>query len=333
MDSFMSTSLFSMLQAAFSPLWDLMQDPDVREIMVNGEHAVWVERSGTLLPVECRFSAREARNAITLLFTMARQASGKTTTSGFWLDTIFLHMRVSAVLFPVSRNGDVLCIRKLGGARHDLKGFLWTSSLPAPGDVAIRSRSGSEEGSPVLMDWLDQGDNILVSGSTGSGKTSFLNALLCALPETQRLVLIEDTHELSVPTPNHVSFEANPALGISIRDLVRQSLRFRPDRIVVGEVRGGEAFDLLQAMNTGHAGCMGTLHANNAPEALHRLEQMVLQAGVQWPVEAVAQQVAQCIQGVVHLKREKGRRYIDSMIRVEGYHNGKYRFSVVHQSG
>lgn len=329
----MSTSLFAMLQAAFSPLWDLMQDPDVREIMVNGENAVWVERSGTMLPVACRFSSREARNAITLLFTMARQESGKATKSGFFLDTLFLHMRVSAVLFPVSRHGDVLCIRKLGGARHDLKGFLCAPRLPAHEDVAALPTTGHEEDRPVLMDWLSQGYNILVSGSTGSGKTSFLNALLAALPATQRLVLIEDTHELSVPTPNHVSFEANPALGISIRDLVRQSLRFRPDRIVVGEVRGGEAFDLLQAMNTGHAGCMGTLHANNAPEAMRRLEQMVLQAGVQWPVEAVAQQVAQCIHGVVHLKREKGRRYIESMIRMEGYHNGKYQFSVVHQSG
>ena len=167
--------------------------------------------------------------------------------------------------------------------------------------------------------------NILVSGGTSTGKTTFLNALIRVMPASDRLITIEDTRELIVDLPNHVSFEANASLAVTVRDLVRQTLRFRPDRIVVGEVRGGEAFDLIQAMNTGHDGCLGTLHANSAFDALGRMEQMVMQCGVDWSSEAIARQIASCIDGVIHLSRVGGVRQIENMIQVEGYRNGVYQ--------
>jgi Flp pilus assembly CpaF family ATPase len=149
--------------------------------------------------------------------------------------------------------------------------------------------------------------------------------LLAELTGEERLLIIEDTRELQVAAPNFVSLEANPHWGIGLRDLVRLALRFRPDRIIVGEVRGGEAFDLLQALSTGHDGGIGTLHASDAPATLARLEQLVLQSGVQWSYEAIRQQVAATFHYVAHLARRNGHRFVREVIALSGYVDGRYQ--------
>ena len=165
--------------------------------------------------------------------------------------------------------------------------------------------------------------NILISGGTSTGKTTLLNALAAFLPADDRVVLIEDTAELQLDRPNLVRFEARREQGrlpaVTIRDLLRATLRHRPDRIIVGEVRGGEAFDLLQALNTGHAGSLSTIHANSAEQALARFASCVVQSGVELPYQAVRYQIADAIDVVLHLGRDRGVRVVEELIQVERY--------------
>ncbi len=173
---------------------------------------------------------------------------------------------------------------------------------------------------------IEARDNLLISGGTGTGKTTLLNALAAFLPADDRLVLIEDTAELQLDAPNLVRFEARreqtglPA--VTIRDLLRATLRHRPDRILVGEVRGGEAFDLLQALNTGHSGTLSTIHANSAEQALSRFASCVLQSGVDLPYAAIRHGIAECLQVLVHLERRHARRVVTQVVRVCGYDVG-----------
>jgi pilus assembly protein CpaF len=175
-------------------------------------------------------------------------------------------------------------------------------------------------------------DNILISGGTGTGKTTLLNALTAFLPTDDRLVLIEDTAELQLDRPNLVRFEArreqSGVPAITIRDLLRATLRHRPDRILVGEVRGGEAFDLLQALNTGHSGTLSTIHANSADQALRRFTSCVLQSGVDLPYAAIRHGIAECLQLLVHLERRHGRRVVTELVRVGRYDAATDRFDL-----
>jgi pilus assembly protein CpaF len=167
---------------------------------------------------------------------------------------------------------------------------------------------------------LGQRQNVLISGGTGSGKTTLLNALMALIPEDERILVIEDTAELVCERPNVVRLEAKrDQIGVpavTVRDLLRASLRLRPDRIVVGEVRGGEAFDLLQALNTGHGGSLSTLHANSAPAALDRFASCVLQSGIDMPFNAVRRAISDAIDVVLHVDRQRGRRIVTEALRV-----------------
>jgi pilus assembly protein CpaF len=170
---------------------------------------------------------------------------------------------------------------------------------------------------------VDQRHTILISGGTSTGKTTLLNALIAFLPATERIVVIEDTAELQVEKPDVVRFEARRAQrdlpAVTIRDLLKATLRHRPDRVVVGEVRGGEAYDLLQALNTGHAGSLSTIHSNSATQALARLASCVMQAGVEVPYAAIRLQIADAIQCVAHLTRKAGRRFVQELVYIDGY--------------
>jgi len=328
----MHQHLSLMLRDSLNPLVALLDDPMVREVMINGADDVWVERAGCLYKTEHAFSSYEARNAIHILGTMAQRDVGRHNGPSL-LDAAFSGMRVSAVLSPIATKGHALCIRKLSGALRSLSDYLpQTPSVT----TAQEARNLLSEGFQVaaepleqLTDWVKSRKNILVSGGTSTGKTTFLNALIKVMSCSDRIIAIEDPRELTIDLPNYVTFEANQTLGVTVRDLVRQSLRFRPDRIVVGEVRGGEAFDLIQAMNTGHDGCLGTLHANSAQDALHRLEQLVMQSGVGLALEAIARHISNCIDGVVHLTRRNGVRQIEKLISVEGYGDGHYQTHVL----
>ncbi len=323
-----------MLQEAWGSLRPLLADPEIREIMVNGPDKIWVERQGTMYPLALPFSAQEAWNLIQILASLCDQGL-QAQEHGLLLDVALPQLRISVVRQPIAVRGHALCIRKQAQASRPLSDYLASvpEAIVTHRAVPAADRSASRMPSTVdvapsaleiLVPWIERRRNILVSGATSSGKTSFLNALLALLPAEERVITIEDTCELHIDHANGVVFEANESLSISIRDLVRQSLRFRPDRIVVGEVRGKEAFDLLQAMNTGHAGCMGTLHANSAEDALLRLEQMVMLQGGQWPHAAIKQQIAACIDGVVHLRRHRGQRQIAQLIEIRGVERGNY---------
>jgi pilus assembly protein CpaF len=172
---------------------------------------------------------------------------------------------------------------------------------------------------------LAKRSNLLISGATGSGKTTVLKALLDLIPHDQRVILIEDTAEIPLERPNRARFEAHP--GISIRDLVKASLRHRPDRLIVGEVRDGAAYDLLQALNTGQLGSLSTVHASSAQNALNRLARLALQANVGLPFQALQNEIGDEIHYVVHIEREGGRRRVSQLLQLQGFVNGYWRIA------
>ena len=218
--------------------------------------------------------------------------------------------RVAAVIPPCSVGGTTLTIRKFQTRFFTAEELVRIGTMTP--DVLAHIRAA-----------IEKNENILISGGTSTGKTTLLNALSAFLPATDRIVLIEDTAELQIERPNLVRFEARreqaglPA--VTIRELLRATLRHRPDRIIVGEVRGGEAFDLLQALNTGHSGTLSTIHANSAAQALARFSSCVVQSGVELPYQAVRYQIADAINLVLHLGRAHGARVVRELIRISGY--------------
>ncbi len=316
------------MDEAFSPIQSYLNDSAVREVMLNGEDQIWIERGGLLQPTNTSFSRQRARNLVSLLSSVSDGVHGK--QGECLLDTQYQSYRISAVSPPVCRDGPVLCIRKQGGISHPIQQFLPPQKLSHEGSSTAENGwlasdlSTDSELINILEQWVNRGFNILVSGGTGTGKTAFLNSLLTLIPDSCRMVVIEDTPELKPANKNTVFFQTSALHGIGIRELVRQALRFRPDRIMVGEVRGAESFDLLQAMNTGHQGCFGTMHANGPLETLCRLEQMVMQASINWGLEAIQNQIASSIQGVIQLSRFEGRRFVKELIKVSGITGGVY---------
>jgi pilus assembly protein CpaF len=218
--------------------------------------------------------------------------------------------RVAAVFPPCSVGGTTLTIRKFQTRFFTAEELVRIGTMTS--DVLAHIRAA-----------IEKNENILISGGTSTGKTTLLNALSAFLPATDRIVLIEDTAELQIERPNLVRFEARreqAALpAVTIRELLRATLRHRPDRIIVGEVRGGEAFDLLQALNTGHSGTLSTIHANSAAQALARFSSCVVQSGVELPYQAVRYQIADAINLVLHLGRAHGARVVRELIRISGY--------------
>jgi len=301
-----------LLQAVgYGPLDHLLRDPAVSEIMVNGPDDVYVERDGMLMKAEARFQDEGQ-----LLETIRRMIA----VTGRHIDELSPMVdarlpdgsRINAIIRPAALRGPSLTIRKFRDFVMDIDDLLREGSL-----------------SPAMADFLRAcvlgRMNILVSGGTGSGKTTSLNVMASYIPENQRVVTIEDAAELQIQHPHVVSLEHRPPNvegkgELTIRQLVRNSLRMRPDRILVGEVRGGEALDMLQAMNTGHDGSMSTIHSNSARDALSRLETMVMMASIDLPYEAVRAQIGSAINMLVHQARmPDGRRKIVQVAEVLGY--------------
>lgn len=280
-------------------LGSLLADADVTEIMVNGPGEVWVERHGCL----ARSGVLIDRPAIDALVERTVAAAGRRVDRASPIVDLRLHdgSRVNVVLAPLAVDGPCVTIRRFRARALPLDAF-------AAAPVAA-----------LLVGLVRSRANLLVSGSTGAGKTTLLNALATAIPAAERVVTIEDTAELRLPLPHVVRLEARPASAdgtgaVTLRDLVRTVLRMRPDRIVVGECRGGEALDLLQAMHTGHRGTLGTIHANDPLDALRRLETLVLLAGSGLPVVAVRDQIDSALDAVIHVGRgADGARHIESV--------------------
>jgi pilus assembly protein CpaF len=276
------------------PLERLLADDTITEIMVNGPYEVWIERQGKIFRTDVRFSDESHLRRI--IVKMVAQAGRRVDESTPMVDARLADgSRVNAVLPPLSLSGPLLTIRKFAKRRLG---------------AAELSRLGTLTGETV--DFLDRCVrarlNVLISGGTGTGKTTLLNVLSGSIPEEDRVVTIEETAELQLHQRHVLRLESRTrnAEGegeISIRQLVRNSLRMRPDRIIVGEVRGAEALDMLQAMNTGHDGSLCTLHANTPRDALARAETMVLMAGYDLPVRAIRQQVCSALDLIVHIAR------------------------------
>ena len=300
---------FELILPFLRPIAHLIRDPQITEIMVNGSGRIFVEREGRLEAV-ADVVVRE-QNLRVAVRNLARALGDDISEERPLLDSRLPDgSRVAAALPPVSLGGTTLTIRKFQSRLFSAEELVRIGTLTR---VAL----------DTLRRAIEARDNILISGGTGTGKTTLLNALTAFLPPDDRLVLIEDTAELQVDAPNLVRFEARreqPGVpAVSIRDLLRATLRHRPDRILLGEVRGGEAFDLLQALNTGHSGTLSTIHANAAEQALTRFASCVLQSGVDLPYAAIRLGIAECVQLVVHLERRHGQRLVRQVMRVRRY--------------
>ena len=293
------------LKPFFPGLEAVLDDMDVSELMVNGPGNVWVERVGAglvRLPAPRLTAAVLQRAAIHI----ARPLGLDPATAPI-LDARLADGSRVAICVPPAAPQVAITIRRFG------KRTFTPDDLVAQGSLAPELLAAART-------TLERRGNILVSGGTGSGKTTLLNALIQLLPDDARIVSIEDTLELRIDAPNSVRFEARELAGarVTIRDLVRHSLRHRPDHIVVGEVRGAEAADLLQALNTGHGGSLTTIHANNAVSALSRLASCAMQAGdVPW--EVVCRGVVDGIAVVLHIARTDGRRVVEDGIALTGW--------------
>ncbi|HSD78542.1 MAG TPA: CpaF family protein [Solirubrobacteraceae bacterium] len=295
------------------PIEKLLADDSISEIMVNGPRDVWIERRGRLYETDVRFA--DDAHLRRIITKIAGQVGRRVDEASPMLDARLPDgSRVNAVLPPLSLSGPLLTIRKFSRQRFDLDGMVRVGTL-------------TREATELLEAALRAELNVLVSGGTGSGKTTLLNAMSTAIPDDERIVTIEDAAELRLNQRHVLRLESRPANiegegQIPIRELVRNALRMRPDRIIVGEVRGAEALDMLQAMNTGHDGSLSTVHANAPRDALARLETMVLMAGYDLPVRAIRQQVASALDLIVHLERltDGSRRVtaITEVLRMEG---------------
>ncbi len=295
---------------AYGPITRHLDDPSVTEIMVNGKDSIYVERDGKVTLSEHAFVSEETLRAV--IDRMISRVNRRLDESSPFVDArLDDGSRVNAIIPPVALSGPCLTIRKF-------------RKVPFSLDELIRIRSLTPEAAAYLEAAVVRRMNIIVSGGTGSGKTTMLNALSQFIPDGERIVTIEDAAEIRLMKPHVVRLEARPpniegAGAITIRDLVRNSLRMRPDRIIVGECRGGEALDMLQAMNTGHDGSITTGHANTPRDMLRRLETMVLLSGVEIPVRAIREQVSSAIDVIVHTSRlADGRRAVTSITEITG---------------
>jgi pilus assembly protein CpaF len=295
------------------PLEDLLADPSVEEVMVNGPDEVYVERAGRIEAVDVRFpDEEELRNAIErILAPLGRRIDELSPMVDARLAD---GSRVNVVIPPLAIDGPALSIRRFGASRPGARELVERGSLSATQYELLEQAVGDRR-------------SILVSGGTGAGKTTLLNALSGFIDSGERIVTIEDAAELRLQQRHVVRLESRPASvegkgEVTVRDLLRNALRMRPDRIVIGEVRGPEALDLLTALNTGHEGALSTLHANSAADALSRLETLALMAGVGLPHEAIAEQVQRGVDLVVHVERrpDGSRRVAEvaEVVRVAG---------------
>lgn len=305
-------------------LQELVDDPQITEIMINGPDQIFIEKSGRLMESGLHFeNAEKLQNVIQQIVSACNRTVNEASPI---VDARLQNgARVNVVLNPVALNGPIVTIRRF-------------PDQPITMENLISFGSVTEE----VCQWLNRlvraKYNIFISGGTGSGKTTFLNALSNYISEEERIITIEDSAELQIKNiPNLVRLETRNAnvegcREITIRDLIKTSLRMRPDRIIVGEVRGGEAFDMMQCLNTGHDGSMSTGHANSSQDMLSRLENMILM-GIEIPLAAIRQQIASGIDIIIHLGRlrDKSRKVLE-IVEVLGYEEGRiclaplYRF-------
>ncbi len=296
--------------ASYGPIEEFFKDPQINEIMVNGPDQIFIEKAGEIILTDAKYDNNDhVRFAINhIINPLGRSINRKQPTIDSRLPD---GSRVNAIIPPASPEFPCITIRRFLKDKLTLEQLIELNSL-----------------TPTIAEFLsicvEARLNIVVAGNTGSGKTTLLNILTTAIPDHDRIITIEDSAELALIQQHKISLEAQPPDfrgegAVSIRDLVRNSLRMRPDRIIVGEVRGGEALDMLQAMNTGHDGSMTTVHANSARDSIARLETMVLMSGIELPITAIRRQIASAIHMIVYLNRfADGSRKLTQVAEIVG---------------
>lgn len=308
-DVFFSLRRYDILQK-------LIDDGDISEIMINGTNSIFYEKNGRLYQWDRKFLSEEKLEDV--IQRIVSKTNRMVNEKNPIVDTRLENgSRVNVVLNPISLDGAAVTIRRFPDNPITMRELINYGSL-------------TTEMEAYLRDAVRSGQNILICGGTGTGKTTFLNALSYFIDKDERVVTIEDSAELQIKSiPNMVRLESRDAntqgVGeISIRTLIKTALRMRPDRLIIGEVRGAEAIDLLQALNTGHSGSLSTIHANSCRDVFSRLETMVLM-GMNIPVEAIRRQIASAVQVLVHLVRMSDKtRKVDQIVRVDGYENGEF---------
>ena len=306
----------SYLGLFFEPIRQYLQDDAVSEILINGPNQVFIELKGKLQPTEARFVSEPALKAAAV--NVAKNVGRMLNEENPRLDARLPDgSRVHAVIPPLARCGTVVAIRKFKKEKLTIKQLIEFGSI-------------TEQGARLIDVIVKLHKNVIVSGATSSGKTSVLNVLSSFIPDNERILVIEDASELQLQQAHTVCFETrkpdkNDKGEVTIRDLIHSALRLRPDRLVIGEIRGGEALDLLQALNTGHAGSMSTIHANSSLDCLSRIETCSLLSGIDIPLSALRAQVASAIDVVVHTARlSDGSRKITAVSEVLGLKDGEY---------
>ncbi len=300
---------FETILPFLKPIEHLILDESVSEVMVNGSDRVFTDRDGFVEQVPG--ISLEERSLKVAVKNIARRLGDDISESKPILDSRLPDgSRVAAVIPPCSLSGVTLTIRKFNSRHFEIEDLIRSGTL----NRALANR---------LEDYLLQRRNLLISGGTGSGKTSLLTALGKFIPADERILLIEDTAEIQLAHENMVRFEArreqNGMPAVSIRDLLKAALRHRPDRILLGEIRSGEAFDLLQLLNTGHSGTISTIHASSAKQGLSRFASCVLQSGVEIPYRAIKTNIADSLNVVVQIERRPGRRFISEVLEINNY--------------
>ena len=300
---------FETILPFLKPIEHLILDDSISEVMVNGPDKVFVEKAGFIEQV--RGVSLGERALLVAVKNIARRLGDDISEAKPILDSRLPDgSRVAAVIPPCSLTGVTLTIRKFNVRHFEIADLIERGTLTQ----ALANR---------FEDYVLQRRNLLVCGGTGTGKTTLLNVLGRFIPPDERILLIEDTAEIQLTQSNLVRFEArreqNGVPAVSIRDLLKASLRHRPDRILLGEIRGSEAFDLLQLLNTGHAGTLSTIHASSAKQALARFASCVLQSGVELPYRAIKTNIGDSLDVVVHIERRPGRRFISEVLEIHSY--------------
>jgi pilus assembly protein CpaF len=314
---------FETILPFLKPIEHLILDDSITEVMVNAPDRVFIERNGYIERVPGLSIG--GKSLMVAVKNIARRLGNDISESRPILDSRLPDgSRVAAVIPPCSLDGITLTIRKFSSRQFDIEELIREGSL----ERAVANQ---------LEDSILARKNLLIAGGTGTGKTTLLNVLSRFIPPEERILLIEDTSEIHLEHTNLVRFEARQAQNglpaVTIRDLLKAALRHRPDRIILGEIRGGEAFDLLQLLNTGHSGSLSTLHATSAKQGLTRFTSCVLQSGVDLPYRAVKTNIGDSVNVVVQLERRPGKRFVSEVLEIHQYDPDadEYDFSAIYQ--
>jgi pilus assembly protein CpaF len=300
---------FETILPFLKPIEHLIVDDSISEVMVNGGDCVFFEKNGFL--ERAHGVSIGDRALLVAVKNIARRLGNDISEASPILDSRLPDgSRVAAVIPPCSLRGVTLTIRKFNTRHFEMQDLIQAGTLDQP--LANR-----------IEDYVLSRKNILISGGTGTGKSTTLGILAKFIPDDERILLIEDTAEIQLGHANLVRFEArqeqNGVRPVAIRDLLKASLRHRPDRILLGEVRGGEAFELLQLLNTGHSGTLSTIHANSAKQGLARFTSCVLQSGIELPYRAIKTNIGDSLHVVIHVERRPGRRFVSEVLQINGY--------------